>query len=66
MIEALRREGMGILLVSHDLHDVMDVATRVVVMRGGRTIGGGSTAELTHDEVVALIVGGSHPGGTDS
>jgi D-xylose transport system ATP-binding protein len=58
VIEALRLEGLGILLVSHDLHDVMDVATRVVVMRGGRTIGGGPTAELTHDQVVALIVGG--------
>ena len=65
VIEALRREGMGILLVSHDLHDVMDVATRVVVMRGGRTIGGGSTDSLSHDEVVALIVGTNHTGGTD-
>jgi D-xylose transport system ATP-binding protein len=67
VIEALRREGMGILLVSHDLHDVMDVATRVVVMRGGRTIGGGPTAELTHDQVVTLIVGGgTHPGGPEA
>jgi len=63
VIEALRHEGMGILLVSHDLHDVMEVATRVVIMRGGRTIGGGATAELTYDDVVALIVGGSPPGG---
>ena len=59
VIDALRREGMGILLVSHDLHDVMDVATRVVIMRAGRVVGGGSTEQLGHDEVVALIVGGS-------
>ena len=62
-LEALRTEGLGILLVSHDLHDVMDVATRVVVMRGGRTIGGGPTAALSHDEVVAMIVGGGNPSG---
>ena len=49
--------------MSHDLHDVMDVATRVVVMRGGRTIGGGPTAALSHDEVVAMIVGGGNPSG---
>jgi len=61
VIEALRREGMGILLVSHDLHDVMGVATRIVVMRSGQIVGGGSTAELSHDEVVALIVGGRNP-----
>jgi D-xylose transport system ATP-binding protein len=57
-IEALRAEGIGILLVSHDLHDVMDVATRVVIMRAGRTIGGGNTADLSHDEIVTMIVGG--------
>ena len=58
VIEALRSEGMGIALVSHDLHDVMDVATRVVVMRGGRTVAGGATADLSHDQVVRWIVGG--------
>lgn len=60
-IEALRSEGLGILLVSHDLHEVMDVATRVVIMRAGRTIGGGATTDLSHDDVVSLIVGGSVP-----
>ena len=61
ILEALRGEGLGILLVSHDLHEVMDVATRVVIMRGGRTIGGGATADLSHDDVVAMIVGGNAP-----
>jgi D-xylose transport system ATP-binding protein len=59
VIEALREEGMGILLVSHDLHDVMDVSTRIVVMRNGRVVGEGATADLEHDEVVAWIVGGN-------
>jgi len=68
VIEALRCEGMGILLVSHDLHDVMDVATRVVVMRGGHIVGGGPTAEWTHDQIVRLIVGGDlhHQGETET
>jgi len=57
VIEALRGEGMGILLVSHDLHDVMDVSTRIVVMRNGRVVGEGATADLQHDDVVAWIVG---------
>lgn len=58
VIAALRDEGMGILLVSHDLHDVMDVSTRIVVMRNGRVVGGGATADLDHDDVVTWIVGG--------
>ncbi|MEE3329673.1 MAG: ATP-binding cassette domain-containing protein [Myxococcota bacterium] len=58
VIEALRDEGMGILLVSHDLHDVMDVSTRIVVMRNGHIVGEGATRDLEHDEVVAWIVGG--------
>jgi len=58
VIEALRCEGLGILLVSHDVHDVMNLATRVVIMRGGRTVGGGPTSQLSRDEVVSMIIGG--------
>ena len=62
VIRALRAEGVGILVVSHDLHDVMDVATRVVVMRSGRVVGEGRTDALSHDDVVRWIVGGEADG----
>lgn len=70
VIRALREQGLGILLVSHDLHDVMDVATRVVIMRGGRTVAEGATRDVSHDQVVRWIVGEDRdaatitPGGT--
>jgi D-xylose transport system ATP-binding protein len=57
-IRRLQAEGLGIFLVSHDLHDVFDLADRVSVMRNGRIIGGGSTAELTRDDVLAMILSG--------
>ena len=39
LIVQLKKEGIGIFLISHDIHDVFDLADRVAVMKNGRLVG---------------------------
>ncbi|WP_221181464.1 ATP-binding cassette domain-containing protein [Histidinibacterium lentulum] len=57
----LRDEGLGILLVSHDMHDVFDLCDRVVVMNKGRVVGSHAIDEVTKDDVLSLIIKGELP-----
>ena len=62
LIRQLRSEGLGIFLVSHDIHDVFDLADRISVMYHGRIV---DTVEKTHttiDDVLAMIILGKRPG----
>ena len=46
------------MLVSHDLHDVFALSTRVVVMKSGRAIADRATNEVSQDELLELIIAG--------
>ena len=61
LIQALKAEGVGIFLISHDLHDVFDLADRVTVMKNGRVVGSARTDEVTQDDVLGMIIGGVVP-----
>ena len=39
LVRQLKAEGIGIFLISHDIHDVFDLADRVCVMKNGRVVG---------------------------
>ena len=39
LIKQLKAEGLGIFLISHDIHDVFDLADRVTVMKNGQVVG---------------------------
>jgi len=52
LLRKLRGEGMGILLVEHDMDFVMDLADRVVVMEFGEKISEGLPEEVRKDPVV--------------
>ena len=62
LIRQLRSEGLGIFLVSHDIHDVFDLADRISVMYHGRIVGTVNKADVTVDEVLAMIILGKAPG----
>lgn len=62
LVQALKAEGVGIFLISHDLHDVFDLADRVTVMKNGRVVGTASTRDVTHDDVLGMIIAGTAPG----
>src|SRR3712207_6235327 len=57
LIKRLRDEGHGVLVVSHNLADVFEVADRIFVLRLGKKAGDFKAAETSQDEVVAAITG---------
>ena len=54
----LASEGVGILLVSHELNEVMELSDRIVVMYDGKLFDGGNAGELTEQEIGLLMAGG--------
>ena len=61
LIKQLKSEGIGIFLISHDLHDVFDLSDRVSVMKNGRLVGTVRTTDVTKDEVLGMIILGKLP-----
>lgn len=61
LILQLKREGIGIFLISHDIHDVFDLADRVAVMKNGRMVGTAPTRAVTKDQVLEMIILGTRP-----
>ena len=57
IMRQLRDQGRGVLVVSHNLDLVFDVADRIHVLRLGRTAGIRETSNTTHAEIVHLIMG---------
>ena len=62
LIKQLKSEGIGIFLISHDLHDVFDLADRVSVIKNGKLVGTQLTSQVTKDEVLGMIILGKNPG----
>jgi D-xylose transport system ATP-binding protein len=63
LIKELKAEGIGIFLISHDIHDVFDLADRIVVMKNGQVVGSARTQDVTKDEVLGMIILGKVPPG---
>jgi len=61
LIRQLRSEGLGIFLVSHDIHDVFDLADRVSVMYHGRIVDTVEKTQTTIDALLAMIILGKRP-----
>ncbi|TKY83490.1 sugar ABC transporter ATP-binding protein [Pectobacterium polonicum] len=62
VINRLRAKKVGMIYVTHRLDEVIDIADRVCVMRDGRYIAGGKTADYSLRDLVQLIVGEAMPG----
>ena len=60
LFETLRlmaREGHSVIVITHKLHEVMAVADRITVLRGGRSVATVSVSEATPRSLAALMVG---------
>ena len=58
LIRQLKSEGIGVILISHRLNDVLSVTDRIVVLRHGTAAADLSTPNTDMAEVVSAIVGG--------
>ncbi|MFC3676582.1 ATP-binding cassette domain-containing protein [Ferrovibrio xuzhouensis] len=56
LVLQLKNEGIGIFLISHDIHDVFDLADRVFVMKNGRVVGSARVTDITKNEVLGMII----------
>ncbi|MBX3567029.1 MAG: sugar ABC transporter ATP-binding protein [Rhizobiaceae bacterium] len=65
LIKQLKADGIGIFLISHDIHDVFDLADRVCVMKNGQVVGTARTEDVTKDEVLGMIILGKCPPGAE-
>jgi len=63
LVNQLKTQGIGIFLISHDIHDVFDLADRISVMKNGRLVGSARCTDLTKDEALGMIIMGKCPPG---
>ncbi len=62
LITQLKAEGIGIFLISHDIHDVFDLSDRISVMLQSKLVGTVNKEDVTKDDVLAMIIAGKQPG----
>ena len=58
LVRRLRDEGRAVIVISHAMDHVMQVADRVVILRRGRKVGELIPSTETHKQIESLIVGG--------
>ncbi len=56
LIKKLKENGVTVILISHDMSDVVNIADHVTILQSGKTHISRSTAELTAQELSALIM----------
>ncbi len=62
LIRQLKQEGIGIFLISHDIHDVFDLSERISVMYHGRLVGTVRKDDVDADQILGMIILGKKPG----
>ena len=61
LIAELKKQGLGIFLISHDIHDVMDLCDRISVMKNGQLVGTERVEDVTEDDILGMIILGKRP-----
>jgi D-xylose transport system ATP-binding protein len=62
LVRQLKADGIGIFLISHDIHDVYDLADRVSVMYHGQIVDTVNKHEVSTDDILGMIILGKKPG----
>jgi ribose transport system ATP-binding protein len=59
LVKKLRAQGQAIIYISHFLEEVRELSDRFTVLRDGQSVGGGVTADVSNDQIIAMMVGRS-------
>ncbi len=61
LIQELKRQGLGIFLIEHDIHAVMNLCDRASVMKNGQLVGTVDVKDVTDDDILGMIILGKNP-----
>ncbi len=61
LIQQLKAQGIGIFLIDHDVHSVMELCDRASVMKNGKLVGTVDIADVTDDDLLSMIILGKNP-----
>jgi D-xylose transport system ATP-binding protein len=61
LIQELKAQGLGIFLIEHDIHAVMDLCDRAVVMKNGQRVGTVNVNDVTDEDILGMIIMGKKP-----
>jgi ribose transport system ATP-binding protein len=57
LIRTLRRQGIGLIYISHRLEEIFEIGDRVTVMRDGEYVGTNGVCDVTRDDIIRMMVG---------
>jgi D-xylose transport system ATP-binding protein len=61
LIVELKKQGIGIVLISHDTREMLALCDRVSVMKNGQTVGTERVEDVTEDDILGMIIMGKKP-----
>jgi len=61
LIQELKKQGLGIFLIEHDIHNVMKLCDRASVMKNGQLVGSVNVDEVTDEDILSMIILGKKP-----
>ncbi|AXI43357.1 ATP-binding cassette domain-containing protein [Sulfitobacter sp. SK011] len=61
LIGELKKQGLGIFLISHDTREMMELCDRVSVMKNGQLVGTERVEDVTEDDILSMIILGKNP-----
>jgi len=61
LIDELKKQGIGIFLIDHDIHQVKMLCDRANVMKNGQLVGTVKVDEVSEDDMLGMIIAGKCP-----
>jgi D-xylose transport system ATP-binding protein len=61
LIQELKNQGLGIVLISHDTREMLELCDRVSVMKNGQLVATERVEDVTEDDILSMIILGKKP-----